>query len=323
MKTLVTGGLGFLGSALSKALVIRGDTVRILDDGSRGTKEKLGRALKDIELIEGDIRDPALVHEAVKGTDRVCHLAAINGTGNFYERPAHVLDVGVKGMVNVLDACMNENVRDLLVVSSSEVYHTPPVTPTPEEVPLVIPDVRNPRYSYAGTKIISELMALHYGKEGGFERTRIVRPHNIYGPDMGFDHVIPQFIMRLKELSRSSTEHPLHFPIQGDGTQTRAFCYIDDFIAGLLLVMEKGEHLGTYNLGTSDEISIHDLVMKISSIMNLEITVAPGPPAPGATTRRCPDISKARALGYCPNVSFEQGLAQTVDWYLAFEAQIL
>lgn len=315
MNTLVTGGLGFIGSALCKALVAGGDHVRVLDDSSRGSKEKLGRALKDIELVEGDIRDPSLVHDAVRGMDRVCHAAAINGTAHFYERPAHVLDVGVKGMVNVLDACMNENVRDLLVLSSSEVYQTPPATPTPEEVPLTIPDVRNPRYSYAGTKIISELMALHYGKEGGFTRMRIVRPHNIYGPDMGEDHVIPQFVRRMRDLAEQSDEYPLPFPIQGDGTQTRAFCHIDDFTAGLLLVLEKGEHLGIYNVGTTEEVAIGDLARRIATLMNLEIAVTPGPAAAGATLRRCPDIGKARSLGYAPAVTLAEGLPQVVEWY--------
>ena len=313
-KTLVTGGLGFLGASLVRALVERGETVRILDNSSRGSRETLGQAAEDVEIIAGDIRDPAIVRRAISGTARVLHLAFVNGTEYFYKFPAYVLDVGVKGMVNVLDSCIQEGVKDLIVASSSEVYQTPPMVPTPETVPLCVPDPLNPRYSYGGGKIISELMALHYGRSY-FERVVLFRPHNVYGPAMGWEHVIPQFIGRLQQLSGDSVEPPLPFPIQGSGSQTRSFIFIDDFTTGLLLVIDSGEHLGVYHIGTMDEVSIGSVATLIAEHMGFAIRLVPGPEARGSTLRRCPDTAKLRALGFRSRVTLAEGLAPTVRWY--------
>ena len=158
---LVTGGSGFIGSAVVKALVALGERVRVLDDNSRGSPRRLWSVMNDIEFIEGDIRNPAIVDKACTGVDEVLHFAFVNGTENFYKMPGTVLDVGVKGICNVIDACQKHSVRALMVVSSSEVYQTPPSVPTDEAVPLSIPDPHNPRYSYGAGKIISEMMALH------------------------------------------------------------------------------------------------------------------------------------------------------------------
>lgn len=313
-KVLVTGGLGFLGASLVRALVAKGEDVRVLDNSSRGSADKLGDAAGSVEILEGDIRDPAFVRKAVKGTEQVLHLAFVNGTEYFYKYPAFVLDVGIKGMMNIIDSCIQEGVKDLVVASSSEAYQTPPVVPTPENVPLSVPDPLNPRYSYGGGKIMSELMALNYGRSY-FERVTLFRPHNVYGPMMGFEHVIPQFIGRLKKLSEESVERPLPFPIQGDGSQTRSFIYIDDFTAGLMLMIEKGEHLGIYHIGTMDELSIADVARMTAKEMGLDISLVGGPEAPGGTLRRCPDISKLRALGFEPRFSLADGLKPTVEWY--------
>jgi nucleoside-diphosphate-sugar epimerase len=312
-KVLVTGGLGFLGAALTRTLVERGDDVRVLDNSSRGSEEKLGSMAKDVEIIAGDIRDPALVRNAVKGTDRVLHLAFVNGTEFFYKYPAYVLDVGVKGMVNVLDSCIQEAVKDLVVASSSEAYQTPPVVPTPETVPLSVPDPLNARYSYGGGKILSELMTVNYGRQY-FERAVLFRPHNVYGPMMGWEHVIPQFIGRLQELKGQAS--PIPFPIQGSGTQTRSFIYIDDFTDGLVKVIDKGEHLGIYHIGTMDELSIADVAIKTAKQMGMDIELQPGPEAPGGTLRRCPDIAKLTSLGFKPQFSLDDGLKPTIEWYV-------
>jgi len=143
---LVTGGTGFIGSALVRALVRAGARVRSLDDDSRGARRRLGDDAAAVDLRVGDIRDPQAVREATNGVDSVLHLAYVNGTEFFYSRPELVLEVAVKGMMNVLDACLAHGVRDLVLASSSEVYQTPPRVPTDEQVPLVVPDVQNPRY---------------------------------------------------------------------------------------------------------------------------------------------------------------------------------
>ncbi len=316
-KYLVTGGLGFLGRPLVRGLLRAGHDVRVLDNASRGSVALIADIQNDIDLMEGDIRDPEVVKKCVKGVDGVCHLAFVNGTEFFYKHPAYVLDVGVKGMVNVLDACIAEHVRDFVLASSSEVYQTPPHVPTDETAPLSVPDPLNPRYSYGGGKIISELMALHYGREH-FERCTVFRPHNVYGPAMGWEHVIPQFVLRLKELSANGKKK-VSFPIQGDGSQTRAFIYIDDFTDGLLKVVEKGEHLSIYHIGTTDEVSIADVARNIAAQMNIEIDLQPGPEAQGGTQRRCPDITKLTGLGFHPRFSLQEGLKPTVEWYTAHE----
>ncbi len=318
-KTLVTGGLGFLGASLVRALVAKGEDVRVLDNSSRGSEEKLGEMAKDVEIVAGDIRDPAFVRKSVAGTERVLHLAFVNGTEYFYKYPAYVLDVGIKGMMNVIDSCIQEGVKDLVVASSSEVYQTPPMVPTPENVPLSVPDPLNPRYSYGGGKIMSELMALNYGRSY-FDRVILFRPHNVFGPMMGWEHVIPQFISRLQTLSQESPDRPLPFPIQGDGKQTRSFIYIDDFTAGLMLTIDKGEHLGIYHIGTMDEVSIADVATLTAAQMGIDIALVPGPEAPGGTLRRCPDISKLRSLGFEPHFSLADGLKPTVEWYLQHAA---
>jgi nucleoside-diphosphate-sugar epimerase len=230
-----------------------------------------------------------------------------------------VLEVGVKGMVNVLDACRAANVGRLILASSSEVYQTPPKVPTDESAPLVVPDPSNPRYSYGGGKIISELMAINYGRKS-FERVLIFRPHNVYGPDMGFEHVIPQFAVRLKRAMAQHASGKVPFEIQGEGRQTRSFCHVDDLVRGVLLMRDKGEHLGIYHIGTTEEISIADLARRIAAHAGREIAFVSKPAPAGGAERRCPDIGKLARLGYAPQVPLTQGLPPTVDWYFANES---
>eukprot|EP01035_Chromulina_nebulosa_P038205 gene38205-51601_t len=188
----------------------------------------------------------------MRGMDEVHHLAFVNGTEYFYSAPELVLDVGVKGMINVIDACRSESVRKLILASSSEVYQTPPHVPTDEHAPLLVPDPTNPRYSYGGGKIISELMALNYGRKF-FDRVLIFRPHNAYGPDMGWEHVIPQFARRVMDVAAKHPVGRLPFEMQGNGSQTRSFCHVDDLVAGVLVMRDHGEHLGMGDAGDGDD----------------------------------------------------------------------
>lgn len=313
-KYLVTGGTGFIGSALVRRLVSEGHEVRILDNNSRGVAERLKDIASQIEIVQADIRDAKVVQDVCKEVDCVCHLAYLNGTEFFYTKPELVLDIGVKGMVNIIDGCIKEGIKELILASSSEVYQTPPVTPTDETVPLSIPDPLNPRYSYGGGKIISELMAINNGRKY-FKRVIIFRPHNVYGPDMGWEHVIPQFIIRMKELCKDNKQDKIQFPIQGTGKETRAFVFIDDFINGLMIAINKGEHLGIYNIGTMEEIMIERVAVEIGNYFKKKVVIVPGKPAEGGTVRRCPDISKLRKLGYEPKVNFKNGLKITAKWY--------
>jgi nucleoside-diphosphate-sugar epimerase len=158
---LVTGGTGFIGSALVRALVRAGARVRSFDNDSRGAARRLGEVASEVELFVGDIREAQAVSRAASGVDCVCHLAYVNGTEFLCSQPDLVLDVAIRGMVNVIDACREHKIGDLVLASSSEVHQTPPTIPTDETVPLSIPDVLNPRYSYGGGKIACELMAVN------------------------------------------------------------------------------------------------------------------------------------------------------------------
>jgi len=312
-KYLVTGGMGFIGSALVRRLVSAGNKVRILDDVSRGLVKRVEDIGENIEIVEGNIRNSDVVISACKNIDSVFHLAFINGTEFFYSHPELVLDVGVRGIINVIDGCIKQDVKELFLASSSEVYQTPPNIPTDESVPFSIPDPLNPRYSYAGGKIISELMTINYGRKH-FDRAIIFRPHNVYGPDMGWEHVIPQFVLRMREISKTS-QNPVKFSIQGTGKETRSFVYIDDFIDGLMAVLEKGEHLGIYHIGTMEEISIENVAKEVGKYFDKDIIIMPGKLMNGSTLRRCPDITKLKKLGYRPKIPFRQGLKITASWY--------
>ena len=302
-----------MGSALVRRLVSEGHRVRVLDSNLRGNPRRLQDILSDVEIVEADIRDSAAVQRACHGMDSVIHLAYVNGTEFFYTKPELVLEIAVSGMMNVLNGCRDAGVRELVLASSSEVYQTPPKIPTDETVPLSVPDPLNPRYSYGGGKIISELLAINYGRSH-MERVVVFRPHNVYGPDMGWEHVIPQFLVRMKELSKEP-EDPVRFPVQGTGQESRSFVFIEDFTDGLMMVLERGEHLGIYNIGTMEEVTVSRLAQLVADYYGRRIEVVPGRLTEGSTKRRCPDIARLRSLGYRPRFSLQEGLAITADWY--------
>jgi nucleoside-diphosphate-sugar epimerase len=317
MRYCLTGGAGFIGSALVKRLAADGHEVVVLDDMSRGRADRLSGVR--CEIISGDIRDPDIVNRAVHGCERVLHLAYIQGTQTFYAEPRLILDVALRGIVNVLEACRLNGCRDLLLVSSSEAYETPPVWPTPEAVPLVVPDPLNPRFSYGGGKIASELAALAWQRTGVLDRLIIVRPHNIYGTDMGTHHVIPEFCQRLNELT---TRHPggaAPFPIQGSGLETRSFCWIDDCTDQFMLMLARSPAgAEIYHMGTMDEHTVADVAYRLAACYGRQIKIEPGILPKGSPSRRLPDTGKLRALGYGePKVSFDEGLARCAEWYSA------
>ena len=315
-RFLVTGGTGFIGAALVRRLVAEGHDVASLDNDWRGSAGRLADLADRVRLLQGDIRDAAAVQAAVEGVDCVCHLAYVNGTEFFYSQPELVLDVALRGMLNVLDACRAHGVRDLVLASSSEVYQTPPAVPTDESAPLAVPDVLNPRYSYGGGKIACELLAVNYGRTG-FDRVAIFRPHNVYGPQMGWEHVLPQFILRLQRLAAAQPAGVIDFPIQGDGSDTRAFVHVDDFTDGLYRVIERGEHLGIYHIGSTDEVSVAALARTVARCFGREIRLVAGAAPAGGTRRRCPDIGKLTRLGYAPKVPLDDGVRRMADWYVA------
>lgn len=314
-KVTITGGGGFIGAYLTKKMVADGWIVSVIDSMVRGDASRLSSVANHIQVHSIDIRDEDAVAKAIKGSDVVMHLAAINGTENFYKQPELVLDVGLRGALAVVNACRRVGVFDLVVASSAEVYQTPEIIPTPESVHLMLPDSLNPRYSYGGSKIVSELIAFNYAREH-FRKVQVFRPHNVYGPDMGWKHVIPQLIIRAAD-ALNGEKKSAPFKIQGNGHETRAFCFVDDVVDGILSMYEKGEHREVYHIGNDHEVSIRELVARLGAAMGGELLIEPSVGFEGGTSRRCPDIAKMRSLGYEPKIDLEQGLLKTIDWYMA------
>ena len=193
------------------------------------------------------------------------------------------------------------------MASSSEVYQTPKIIPTDENETLKIPNIFNPRYSYGGGKIITELMGIHYGKKY-FKKLIIFRPHNVYGPNMGNEHVIPQFINRFKSLKGKN------FKIQGSGNETRSFIYINDFLNAFNLLLKRGKHLNVYNVGTSEKVKIKDLAYKLSKIFKKKIILKKTPLAEGGTKVRVPNINKIKKLGFRSKFNLDKGLKKTLEF---------
>ena len=301
----VTGGTGFIGSAICKLLVKKGHKVTIYDDNSRGSFQKISNIKKKIKLIKGDIRDYNKLSKAMVNVDVVIHLAYINGTKYFYSKPVLILDIAVKGITNIMQACIKKKIKQIYLASSSEVYQTPNRIPTQENESLKIPDIYNPRYSYGGGKILTELMGIHYGKKY-FKKLIIFRPHNVYGAHMGHEHVIPEFIKRFKNLKDKK------FKIQGSGQEIRSFIYIEDFVSAFNLILNRGKHLNIYNIGTSEKIKIKALAIKISKIFKKKIQLNKMPIKKGGTKIRLPDIKKIKKLGFKQKFSLTQGLRKII-----------
>ena len=307
-KFLITGGTGFIGSNISQFLVNKNHNVKILDNNFRGNINKIKSFRKKIKFVKGDIRNKKLLDKVLKNTDAVIHLAYINGTKYFYSKPILVLDVAIKGTLNIIEACIKNKVKELYLASSSEVYQTPNKIPTDENEPLKIPNIFNPRYSYGGGKILTELMGIHYGKKY-FKKLIIFRPHNVYGPNMGHEHVVPEFINRFRLLKKKK------FKIQGTGNEIRSFIYIEDFLNAFNLILNRGKHLNIYNIGTTEKIKIKDLAYKLSKIFKKKITLKKTSLAKGGTKIRIPNINKIKKLGFKPKFNLNNGLKKTLGLF--------
>jgi UDP-glucose 4-epimerase len=311
---VVTGGYGFIGSNLVKRLITLGWNVTVLDNMARGSLRRLENWEDDFEYIDCDLRDFDGISRHFMCKDTVFHLAAVNGTENFYTRPQLVLDVGIKSAMNVMTASSDAGVPQVIHASSAEVYQHANIIPTPENIDISLPDTLNPRYSYAGSKIITELIAFNYYADC-FESVQVFRPHNVYGPDMGFKHVIPQFIQKVLSIRNNDNENS--FEIEGTGQETRAFAFVDDVIDGILLMQEKRTNREIYHIGNDEEISIFQLAKEVLQITNTFAEIKFISDKRGATPRRCPNITKLKELGYKPRFNLRAGLMETIPWYMS------
>tara|TARA_B100000989_G_scaffold191598_1_gene144310 strand:- start:11607 stop:12539 length:933 start_codon:yes stop_codon:yes gene_type:complete len=303
---LVTGGSGFIGSAITNHLLRNTkNKVTVFDDFSRGNKNRLIKS-KRLKLIKGNICDYSKVLKACKNINIVIHLAAINGTKFFYESPCEVLSVSSKGIINIMDACIKKKIKTIYLASSSEVYHKPKKIPTDESEMLKIPDIFNPRYSYACGKILTEIYGINFGKKY-FKKLVIFRPHNVYGNDMGNEHVIPELINKAL-LSKNGK-----IKIKGTGNEKRSFIYIEDFLKAFDLIFNKGKHLQVYNIGTTEIIKIKELVKKIIKITKKKLKITHTKLAKGGTVIRCPNIDKIKKLGFKKKYNLTQGISKIIS----------
>lgn len=266
-----------------------------------------------IKFVQKDFTSLSAFDALERDFDFVYMLASVVGVNNTLEHPEEVIRVNTSLIFNCLEWLKTTSVKRVLFTSTSETYSgTTEVLdypiPTDESVPLCIQDVSDPRFTYAITKILGESAFLNYAKHCQFEAT-IVRYHNAFGPDMGFKHVIPHLVERFM-----NKESP--FRMYGHD-QTRAFSYIDDTVRGTVLAMEADKAAGEiFHIGSSQEISIEELIRGVGKMMGYTGEYLEAPTYPGSVSRRCPDISKARRLlGYKPRVDWEVGLESTVGWY--------
>jgi len=318
-KVLVLGGAGFIGYHLLERLVREGGhQITVVDNLSRGQMDAdLTNVLESnpqIKLITADLTDPLSFRQLNGPFDHVYLFAGIVGVRNVVSNPTRVVNSNTKIVINTLDWIDQVGCGRLFYASTSEAYggmvdlDVVPV-PTPENVPLGVVDILNPRSTYALTKMLGEAAVIHQSASSGFAAV-IVRYHNIYGPRMGFDHVIPEIFQRL-------FDHVDPMPVYGM-EQTRAFCYVSDAVEATLRLMNNTlpgceiVHLGN----DREETTIRNLFDKMLAVTGANPVVQELDAPVGAVNRRCPDTGKLRKLtGFEPAVGLDLGLELTWRWY--------
>jgi len=298
-KILITGASGFIGSYLYDLLLKNNIDVIGIDNYARHNNKK-----KNINKCS--IFDKKKFKNYVKWADIIIHLAAINGTKNFYEKPQEVFEVSIRGSINLYDILReigekNSIKKEIFLASSGEVYGSPPYIPTDEKVSLKVEDIFNNRFSYGGGKICQDLIG-RYLISKIVKRCIIFRPHNVYGPNMGYDHVIPELSLKIKKSNK-------FIKIEGTGKETRSFCYITDFIEGIILLLSnKTKKFDIYNIGNQEENSINNLVKVIMKSLKKKLLVKNKKKRIGGTNRRVPSIKKIKTLGYKPKINLKNGI---------------
>ena len=315
MRALLLGGAGFIGLHLARRLVGEGHEVTIVDDFSRGRDDAdldVLRTHPAVTVRSADLTAPATWADLPHGWDQVYLLAAVVGVRNVESDPARVVRVNTLAALHLIDWLGPDD--RVFFASTSEVYAGGVDAgivdvPTGETSPVMIADVTAPRFAYAISKMLGEAGFIHGGRAKGFQAV-VGRFHNVYGPRMGADHVIPEMTLRALH-----GEDPFRVP---GAEQFRAFCYVDDAVEAMLRLMATPEAAGQIvHIGDdSAETNIGDLAKLVLRATGATATLAPSAAPPGSVKRRCPDLTRLRALtGFEPSVPPEEGVRRTVDWY--------
>jgi UDP-glucose 4-epimerase len=308
ISCLITGGAGFIGSSLARALVGRGDKVRVIDNFFSGKRENLVDVAKDVELIEADIRDEAALGRALAGVELVFHEAAIPSVPRSLADPIGSHDANATGTLKVLQAAKKAGARRVVYAASSSAYGD---TPTLPKVETMRPMPLSP---YAVSKLAGEHYCQVFSGAYGLE-TVCLRYFNVFGPHQDpkseYAAVIPRFLTAA--LANQGVT------IYGDGTQSRDFCFIDNTIeANLLAGSAPGASGGVFNVACGAAINLNEVVKLVGELAGHPVPITYAPGRVGDVKHSLADITAAHQhLGYQGAVSFAEGLKRTFAWYAA------
>jgi UDP-glucose 4-epimerase len=306
-RTLVTGGAGFIGSHLVRALLERGDRVRVLDNFSTGNRANLGELGDDVELVEGELRSYERVHNAMRDVELVFHQGALPSVPRSVQDPLTTSAVNVEGTLNVLLAARDLGARRVVFASSSSIYGRQ------DTLPLVETARPDPISPYGVAKLAAERYCVSFSRVYPLEAVAL-RYFNVFGPRQDphsqYSAVIPRFITAVAA-GRSA-------PIYGNGEQRRDFTYIANVVEANLLAGESPKANGlALNIATGGSTSVNELVETIGSVLGRETTSEFLPPRPGDILESWADVSAAtEALGWRPHVDLKEGLRATAESFL-------
>lgn len=303
-KVMVTGGSGFLGSHLVEALLSLGCEVWSLDNYSSGFPENLKHleGNEKLHIIKTDISEPVKFDGQL---DFIFHFASIADPVHYQKFPIETLRANTFGTYYLLELARQKKAK-FLFASTSEIYGDAKVVPTPETYWGNV-NPCGPRSCYDESKRCGEAFCWSYAYKHGTD-VKIVRIFNTYGPRLSDGRAVPQFI------KRALKNEPIQ--VDGDGKQTRSFCYVTDLIRGILLLAEKGPSGEAMNLGNEKEITVLELAQDIIKLTSSKSKIVFNKRPTDDPERRRPDTSKAKKLlGWSPQVSLEDGLKRTIDWF--------
>jgi UDP-glucose 4-epimerase len=305
MKVLVTGGAGFIGSNLARALLERGDDVRVLDNFSTGRRGNLVGLEDDVEVVEGELRSYERVHNAVRGTELVFHLGALGSVPRSVQDPLTTSAVNVEGTLNVLLAARDEGVRRVVFASSSSVYGNAAELPLRESM---APDPVSP---YGVAKLAAERYCVSFSRVYHSFETVVLRYFNVFGPRQDptsqYAAVVPLFITTV------AAGEPV--TIFDDGEQSRDFTYVGNVVdANLLAATTDGVSGRILNVAAGTPTTVNELADTVGRLVGKPVEKHYLPPRPGDLRNSWADPGEAKSLlGWAPRVGLEEGLRQTIE----------